>query len=190
MKPRANPLRPGLVIRTQPRAGYWGCVVVLTARDSTKELDPACHLATAVLIRREKYEWSSVEPHELAIVTWRSNVRVGPNDYRLDPRVRTSIGIYTVRSADGLDIVGDVDPLAIHPHPLTFDVGDGTAGKYPLCGPIKPSLGSEAVVAWRALHEPELMERENVESRADFEAYEAKRLAEARAKRQARRKQT
>ena len=69
MKPVANPLRSGDAIRTHPRRGYWGCAVVLSARDGTRDRWPMCHVGTTTLIRRRRYAWKSVDPSELRIAS-------------------------------------------------------------------------------------------------------------------------
>ena len=183
MKVIKNPLSPGAVIRTHPRRGYWGCAIVLTAPDGTSDSLPCCHIAITTLIRRRKYSWASVPPSELQIVSLTPNIRVSPNDYRPAPAARTCIGIYSLKRTDSLDIIGEVDPSDIYAHPLTSEVGDGTADEYPVCGPITDRLGWEAVVAWRENNDREKLERERDESRARFEEFERKRLAAGRAKR-------
>ena len=186
MKPIVNPLAPGAVIRTHPWRGYWGCAVVLTARDGTSDMYPCCHIAVTALIRKRKYSWSDIGRDELRIVRMSPSVRIGPQDYRKAPKERTCIGIYTLRRADTLDIIGHIEPAAIYADPLTYDVGDGSDGAYPLCGPIKEGLGWEAVAAWREIHDQENFERERRVSREQFEVAEAKRLTEQRTKRRLR----
>lgn len=186
MKTIANPLRPGDVIRTHPQSGYWGCAVVLSARDSTPEFHPMCHIGTTTLIRKRKYSWNSVDPVDLKIAQLGFDVRIAPNEYVRAPKERICICIYSLRSANGLDIIGHVDPMQIYPHQLTFDVGDGTSGKFPLCGPIPNNLGHEAVVVWRRENDSARFEQESRKSREQFEFFEAQRLAKARAARKAR----
>ena len=186
MKAIKNPLRPGTVIRTHPKRGYWGCAIVLTARDGSSGFHPSCHIATTPLIRRRKYSWASVQPSELQIVRLTPNIRVGPNEYRQAPGTPVCIGIYTLKHAESLDIIGEVDPTKIYEYPLTFEVGDGTSGRFSLCGPISDKLGWEAVVAWRELNDRNELERERKKSREQFEAFERERLAAVRTKRKIR----
>jgi len=64
-----------------------------------------------------------------------------------------------------------------------MEIGDGTDGAYPLCGPVPDYLGQEAVVAWRRVHDRERLAKEQRESFERFEVFEQKRLEEARRKR-------
>ena len=80
-----------------------------------------------------------------------------------------------------------IDPAAVYPPPLAFKVGDGTRDAFPLCGPIKDSLGMEAVIAWRRVNDKAAWDAEVAQSRLQFECLEARRLEDARAKRKTRR---
>jgi hypothetical protein len=185
MKKIVNPLTPGDVIRTHPGRKYWGCAIVLSARDSTTEFHPMCHIATTTLIRPRKYAWEEIDASELEVATIVPEIRVAPNEY-VASETRVCIGIYSLKSADNLDIVGRVNPKEIYDRRLTFKVGDGTAGTFPLCGPIPDDLGYEAVVVWRQIHDAARLKQEERKSNEWFEAYEAERLAKARKARQAR----
>jgi hypothetical protein len=183
MKQIANPLQPGDVIQTHPQRGFWGCAVVLSARDSSHQFHPMSHIATTTLIAKQKYHWSSVDPKRLEIVKLSPIVRVAKEDYYQPNEPRTSIGIYSLKSAASLRIIGRINPLNIYDKPLSFDVGDGTKGTFPLCGPIPENLGNEAVIAWRLIHDKDRFEQEKLEARRRFERYEQQRLSEQRAKR-------
>lgn len=186
MKTIVNPLNSGDVIRTHPQRGFWGCAVVLSAQDSTDDFYPCCHIATLVLIRKRKYSWKSVSPGDLKIVNLTRDVRAAPYEYIEDSTSRLSIGIYSLKKIDGLDIIANVDPLQIYSKPLSFDVGDGSNGAFPLCGPIKGFTGNDAVINWRKLNEQEKFEVEAKESKQQFEAMEQKRLLAQRNRRKPR----
>jgi hypothetical protein len=186
MKKIVNPLTPGDVIQTHPARGYWGCAVVLTARDSTATSWPICHIATTSLITRKKYAWKDIDPAGLEIAKLTYDVRVAPNEYYRQAEPRTCIGMYVLKSAAGLSIIGRMDPNLLHPAPLTFKVGDGTNGCYPSCGRIPEDLGDQAVTAWRMVHDKERFDRESAKEMALFERLDSKLRAEDRAARQAR----
>lgn len=187
MKFYANPLKPGDVIRTHPERGYWGCAVVLSARDSTSEFHPMCHIGTTTLIKPRKYAWKNIAPLDLEIANLSYNVRVAANEWHTTREARLCVGIYALKSADKLDIIGHIDPKTVYPPDLTFEVGDGTSGSFPLCGPIPDYLGHEAVIIWRQKHDAARLDQEIRRSREAFEAYEAQRLSKARRARNARR---
>ena len=186
MKRIANQLQPGDVIQTHPQRGFWGCAVVLSASDSTDQFHPMCHIGITTLITKRKFSWGSIDPQLLEIATFAPVVRVAANEYYQSKEPRTCIGIYSVKNTAGLTIIGNINPAHVYDKPLTFEVGDGTEGKFPLCGPIKDGFGSEAVVAWRLIHDREHLDRQANESRKQFERYEQQRLSEQRSKRHAR----
>jgi hypothetical protein len=181
MKKMANPLKPGAVIQTHPQRGFWGCAVVLSAHDGTDQFHPMCHIGITSFIAKRRYAWNSIDARQLRIATVSPAVRVGPNEYRKsDPR--TCIGIYSVKTAASLAIIGTIDPTLLYERPLTLEVGDGTKGTFPLCGPIKESLGTEAVVAWRKVNDHERLATESAAHRENFERHERTRLSEQRSK--------
>jgi len=186
VKKIVNPLTPGDVIQTHPARGYWGCAVVLSARDSTDKFQPMCHIGITTLITRKKYSWKSISPAELEIAKLAYDVRVAPHEYYRAPDIRTCIGIYSVKSSAGLSIIGRVDPIAIYSPPLTFDVGDGTNGRFPMCGPVPADLGDEAVTAWRRVHDSAKLERDVAKDRELFERVDEKIRSDARKARKAR----
>lgn len=160
--------------------------MVLTARDSTDKFHPMCHIATTTFIAKRKFSWASVKPSELKVAKIAYDVRVAPGQYVRESAERTCIGIYSLKNANGLSVIAHIDPLSVYPHALTFDVGDGTNRRFPLCGPIPDDLGDEAVVAWRRLDDLPRLEREAQADRALFERLERQRLAEAREARRSR----
>ncbi len=185
MKKIANPLNPGDVIQTHPQRGFWGCAVVLTARDGTDQSHAASHIGISTFIATRRYSWRSVDPQQLRIVESLPSVRVAPGEFLQSRDPRTCIGIYSVRTLAGIKVIGRIDSHLVYDKPLTFDVGDGTKGAFPLCGPIKERFGYEAVVAWRKVHDKERFEKGTVASRERFERNEQQRLSEQRATRHA-----
>jgi hypothetical protein len=160
--------------------------VVLATRPKTKDFHSKCHVGITPIARRREFDLSEISPAELTILQFEQHIRLGIGDYV--PHLRTCIGIYSNHRVPKLDIIGRVDPSAVYLLPLTDEVGDGSDGRFPLCGPITPSLGFEAVVSWRRTHEPEAWADEVAKSRAEFEEHERCRLEYQRAKRKARSK--
>ena len=181
-KPRKNPLEIGSVIRTNPSEGFWGCAVVLSAYDGTAEHYPVCHIGVTDFISTKIYDAAELDFSRIEMLTYESRLRVAPFDYVRMP-TRRCIGIYTVMTATRVDVITTIDPTDIYDRPLTMDIGDGTNGAYPLCGPVPDYLGQEAVVAWRRVHDKERLAEEERESSQRFEVFEEQRLEEARKKR-------
>lgn len=181
-KPRNNPLEIGSVIRTNPSEGFWGCAVVLSAFDGTSELHPCSHIGVTNFISRTAFDAAALDFSTLEILTFTPKIRVAPHEYAEMQR-RKTIGIYTVTNATRLDVIAKIEPTTIYNRPLTLEVGDGTDGTYPLCGPVPDYLGQEAVVAWRRVHDRDRLEAEELASRERFEVFEQSRLEENRRKR-------
>lgn len=185
-KPRKNPLEIGAVIRTNPSVGFWGCAIVLSAFDETYEpfeLHPTCHIGVTDFISRTIFEADTLDFSSLEILTFTPKIRVGPCEYA-EMRPRKCIGIYTVTTATRLDVISKIEPTMIYGRPLTLEIGDGTDGTYPLCGPLPDYLGQEAVVAWRRVHDRDRLAAEEHATLERFEAFEQKRLEESRRKRE------
>jgi hypothetical protein len=176
----------GDVLRTQPRPGYWGCAVVLTQTHKTVEFHPRFHVGVTPFVFRHEFELSEIEVEHFTILRSADEVRVGPNEY-VPRATRTCIGIYTAKSRGDIPVLGRIDASRVYDAPLTFEVGDGTNGTFPLCGPLRKGIGWEAVIEWRRLHDAEALNREVVEARSQFEVMEAARLAEQRIRRASKR---
>ena len=150
--PRRRLLEVGDVLKTHPFDGYWGCALVLTARDKTAQFDPMCHIGVTSTVFTHDYEFNEIRPRDLEIVQFDREARVEPNDYR-PLRHESCIGIYSRRITPAVRVIGNIDVSHVAPGPLTFEVGSGSDGGWPLCGRVSVSLGYEAVHAWRAVHD-------------------------------------
>jgi hypothetical protein len=179
-------LRRGDVIKTHPRDGYWGCAVVLSEPHEQKDLHPLCHIGITPIVIRHDYGWAEIEDTELSILEFDRGIRTAPLSYRT--RHETCIGLYTSHSHPLLPIIGSVDPARVFTAPLAFEVGDGTEGRYPLCGRIAPHLGSEAVISWMRLHDPAQWQLVVDAARESYERVSATLKEEEREKRRSRRR--
>ena len=182
---KSAPLQRGDVIKTRPRDGFWGCAVVLSEPQPLQGLRPMCHIGVTPLILRHDYKWSEIADKDFCILEVERGVRTGPGEYRA--RRDTCIGLYTAKPHPALPVIGSVDPTRVFTKPLVFDVGPGIDGKYPLCGPIAEHLGSDAVVAWLRVHEPDRWRAERDEARDRYERLSEAIKEEERQKRRARR---
>jgi hypothetical protein len=156
-----------------------------------------CHIGITPIVMQHDYEWGEIAGTPLTVLERDTRVRTAP--YTYGTRHDTCIGQYTAKPHPALPVIANVDATRVFPSPLTFEVGDGTAGKYPLCGPLQPrkvrgvaerefpSLGMEAVVEWLRINRPGQWQAEQDAASESFERYERRRLDEERRKRQARR---
>jgi len=176
----------GEVLRTEPRPGYWGCVVVLSETQKTAEFHPRFHVGVTPVVVRHEFGLSDIDLDQFRILRCTDEIRVGPDRY-VPRATRTCSGIYTAKARGDIFVLGKIDPLRVYDAPLTLEVGDGTNGNFPLCGPLRKEIGWEAVIEWRRVHDAQAFSREVVEARAQFEVTEAMRLAEQRKRRNSKR---
>ncbi len=181
---RQTALKAGDVLRTNPKPGYWGCAVVLRGPTEKPGFYPMCHIGIAAAIFRHEYGFSDLTGLDLRPIAFERGVRLSPDSY--GTRQETCIGIWVAKTPPTIPIIGHVDPLTVWPSPLTDEVGDGSGNAFPLYGPIKPDLGSEAVSKWRREHDAEAHAIEVAAARASTEKLFAKLREQERAKRQKR----
>ena len=182
MPTKALAFTAGDVLRTNPQPGYWGCAVVLTAFEGEGRSDPQFHIGITPIVLRQAYVASAIDLNGLKILQLADRIRVAADAYVERPP-RACIGIWTAKRSSPSTIIARVDPRAVYEPLLTSEVGDGRSGAFPLFGPIGPSLGGEAVIAWRRKNDREAFERAEIEARRTFEASEQERLANQRARR-------
>lgn len=183
---KATPLRRGDVIKTHPREGYWGCAVVLTEPREEKGGRPLCHIGITPIVMLHDYGWTEIASTQLSILDFDRGIRTAPRSYLA--RHETCIGLYTSDPHPHLPIIGGVDPIRVFATALTFEVGDGTNGKYPLYGPIAPHLGYEAIASWMRVHNPAQWQAVVDAARESYERTSATLKEEERQERNASRK--
>lgn len=144
----------GDVLKTHPTEGYWGCAIVLTAQDKTDRFDPMCHIAVTTTIFRHDYAFSELDISSLQVLQFDRQIRLAPDTYAPLHR-QTCIGIYSRKMNQSVVVIGNTDVSFLAPKPLGFEVGEGVDGRWPLCGPVRDQLGSEAVASWRAVRDNE-----------------------------------
>ena len=142
----------GDVLKTHPMDGYWGCALVLSARDKTGQFDPMSHIGITSLVFTHDYAFHELDLKGLEILEDDVSIRVGPGSYA-HWRRSLCIGIYSRRITPAVHVIGNLDVASLVPAPLTFEAGDGTDGGWPFCGRVEESLGYEAVHAWRSVHD-------------------------------------
>jgi hypothetical protein len=151
-KPVRYVLQVGDVLETHPTEPYFGVALVLAVREATDGFDPMCLIGITTSVFTRPVELDELRIADLAILEFDREARTGPSSYA-PLRRETCIGIYTRELAAPIRVLGRIDTSSLNLGPLGFDVGDGTGGRWPLCGPVSKSLGYEAVIAWRMVHD-------------------------------------
>ena len=134
----------GDVIRTTPKDGYWGIAVVLSEREKTTEFLPMCHIAITAAVFKYQVEFSELNFDDLKPLEFNRFYRHIPN--KTFSKIETLIGVYPRKNRAKLAVIGNIDPSKIYTGPLPFSPDYGLEVKWPLCGYVSSSLGSEAVI--------------------------------------------
>jgi hypothetical protein len=168
-------LLEGDLLKTSPARGFWGCAVVLKApcRPVDDEMmSSMCHIGITSHIQVHDFVAQELDVTALDILEVDQEIRRAPNDY-VPHRSVPAIGIYTNRINRHVQLLGSIDALGIYCSsrtPLSWEVGDGTDGGWPLCGEVSARLGYEAVHAWRSIHDRDRWLADRDEARAETEA--------------------
>lgn len=168
------PFAPGDLLLTHPGPDYWGCAVVLSAFAPASGRLARFHVGTTPIIRRREFDLTEIELGSLTILRVSPVFRVAPRTYATG-RLRTCIGVYAAASRAGVRVLGRVDPKPLYLPPLTLEVGDGTAGAFPLCGTLRSEIGHDAMIEWRRVHDAEAFEKDCAAARERYEVLLAKR---------------
>lgn len=147
-------LETGDVLKTHPFEGYWGCALVLTAREKVDRSDPMCHIGITSAIFRHDYAFDELDLPNLKILQIDRKYRAAPNTY-VPLHRETCIGIYSRKINSSVNRIGKIDISSFIPCKLLFEAGNGSDGGWPFCGSVSKWLGSDAVHAWRAVNDRE-----------------------------------
>ena len=157
---RRAPLKRGDVLRTHPRDGYWGWVVVLGVRAATRELHPTCLLGLTPWVFEHEYGFAELE-HDRPVFLQEAGHPV--------------LRLYTCKRLVGVTRIGTFDLGGVDHPKVSFEPGEWR----PLCGPLDRLVGREAVLAWRKLHDSERLEAEIAAIKTQDRTRREQRLAAA-----------
>lgn len=136
-------LEAGDVIKTNPLDGYWVCSLVLSSRGKTQDFSELCHIAVTNAVFEHDFHLSEIDFSCLKIIH-RAN-----NEEQSVP----CISVYASRIKKEIEVLGNTNVSAAYNSPLNFEIGDGAGGGWPHCGPVRKSIGFEAVHQWRILND-------------------------------------
>ena len=165
---KAKLLAAGDVLKTSA-LGYWGCAVVLKARSSALAFEQVCHIGITTAIFDHDYALDELDLRALALVH--------------DDEGVPCIGLWNRRITPAVRVIGRTDPKGLTKARLSFKIGDGKDGGWPLCGLVKDGLGYEAVHAWRRVHDAKRWKADVAKAEASHAAMIARLKEEDRAKR-------
>lgn len=161
---RGTPLKRGDVLRTHPRAGYWGCAIVLDSIGETRESHARCLLALTPWVFEHEYGFDELDPDRFEI---------------LEQSEGPALRIYTCKRLVGVTRIGRFDLRGMDLPPVSYEPKPWR----PLCGPLDEHVGSEAVWAWRRVHDSERLEAEIAAVKENDRQRRLERLAARRPRR-------
>ena len=136
-------LEVGDVIKTNPFEGFWVCSLVLSAREKTKDFNELCHIAVTNSVFTHDFDISEIDRAD-QIILYKEN----RNGIKVP-----CINIYASRIKSGIEVMGNIDVSVLYKNPLAFEIGDGSDGGWPSCGPVSKSIGYEAIHQWRSIND-------------------------------------
>jgi hypothetical protein len=176
---RSKLLRSGDVLKTHPHPDYWGCALVLSVRDKTPDFEPMCHVAISPFVIQHDYGFAELRQQDFSILRFERYGRADAGVY-VPLRTETCIGVYSRKMNLHVNVIGTFDPAAMLSSPLEFTAGNGSDGGWPFCGRIASTLGGEAVIAWRRVHDDARLQSEVNAARAQHEELLAAQLDDQR----------
>jgi hypothetical protein len=178
----ATLLNKGDVILTNPKQGFWGIAVVLTAAEKTDNFDPMCHIGVTPLVFKHAVTINEIDVKTLSVLVFERAVKLKPDQE--NARKETSIGIYSRKIKSPVTIIGNIDPSFMYDGLLSFTHDNQREINWPLCGNVSQSLGNEAVIAWRRVNDSAAFEAEMIEAERSREAMMLRLNEEDRLKRE------
>tara|TARA_R110000764_G_scaffold120362_1_gene208119 strand:+ start:544 stop:1041 length:498 start_codon:yes stop_codon:yes gene_type:complete len=136
----------GDLLKSNPLEGYWVCSLVLSNHPKSDKFNPMSHIAMTNAVFSHDFEFSDVDIENLKIIHTNNNER----------HMVPCIEIYTSKLIKDVEVIGHIKSESYYPHHLELQIGNGSDGGWPLCGPLKESLGYQAVHQWRSQNDREV----------------------------------
>jgi hypothetical protein len=174
-------LQKGDVIKTNPREGFWGCAVVISEREKTKERDPMCHIAITQVVFQHDYDFSELDTSKLKVMDFIRQYRLKPDEEF--SKKETLIGVYSRKIKIPINIIGNINTEHIYSGPLPFEPYYNLKVTFPLYGNITRNFGSEAIISWRRINDKDALDKEMIEADKKHDTLIAKIKEKEREKR-------
>lgn len=131
------------LIKSNPIEDYWVCSVVLTSRKRTDGFAPMCHVAVTNVVLDHSFTESEIDFENLRVIF----------EYNNEGHKVPCIGIYASRVGKEIEIIGRQKIDSLCRSDLDFEIGNGSDGGWPMCGPMTKGLGYQAVHQWRSVND-------------------------------------
>ncbi len=138
-------IEKGDLLKSNPLEGYWVCSIVLSFQPKNDDFNAMAHVAITNAVFDHDFDFSEIDIGKLKII----------HSKNYEDVLVPSIEIHASKLVKDIEVIGKVDAEALYPHSLQFQIGNGTDGGWPQCGPLSKSLGYQAVHQWRAISDRE-----------------------------------
>ncbi|WP_415904412.1 hypothetical protein ACMXYW_13675 [Neptuniibacter sp. QD48_55] len=138
-------IEKGDLLKSNPLDGYWVCSIVLTHREKSESYSSGSHVAITNAVFDHDFDLSEIDTDNLEII----------HTTNFEGYVVPCIEMYASKLVNGIEVIGQVSSEHFYKHALEFKIGRGHDGGWPSCGPLKKSLGHEAVHQWRSINDSE-----------------------------------
>lgn len=138
-------IQKGDLLKSNPFEGFWVCSVVLSYQPKSDEFNAMSHVAITNAVFDHDFEFSEVDIDKLKIIHSRNN----------EDSLVPCIEIHASKLVKNIEVIGQLDVEFLYPHYLEFEIGNGSDGGWPQCGPLAKSLGYQAVHQWRKVNDRE-----------------------------------
>ncbi len=138
-------IEKGDLLKSNPIEGYWVCSIVLSYQPKSDDFNAMNHVAITNAVFDHDFDPTEIDKGKLKII----------HSSNHEGAVVPCIEIHAAKIVKDIEVIGQLDTDTHYPHPLQFQIGNGTDGGWPQCGPLSKSLGYQAVHQWRAINDRE-----------------------------------
>lgn len=135
----------GDLLKSNPIEGYWVCSVVLSFQPKSVDSNAMSHVALTNAVFEHDFDFTDINIDKLKII------HTSNHENSLVP----CIEIHASKLVKEIEVIGQLDLGFLYPHNLEFQIGNGSDGGWPQCGPLAKSLGYQAVHQWRKVNDHE-----------------------------------
>jgi len=138
-------IEKGDLLKSNPLDGYWVCSIVLSYQPKSDEFNAMSHVAITNAVFDHDFDLSEVDIDKLKIIHAKNS----------EDHVVPCIKIHASKLVKDIKVIGQLNADLYYPYPLEFQIGNGSDGGWPQSGPLKKSLGYQAVHQWRGKNDRE-----------------------------------
>jgi nitrogen regulatory protein PII-like uncharacterized protein len=153
-------IEKGDLLKSNPLNGYWVCSIALSNKPKSSEFNAMSHVGITNAVFDHDFDFKDIDPSKLKIIHTMDD----------EDNMVSCIAIYASKLVKDITVIGKLDADSYFKYPLEFKIGNGSDGGWPQSGPLKKSLGYQAVHQWRAVNDREAWLNDIAEAERSHEA--------------------